>query len=112
MAGYILRADKYANMGADDLREELAKLARYAEELEEERDDLRQKLDARDDSEERAAGAVADACEKFTKYQADAGGAWYSRDLREFIEGLSDAMGWLACADVDANRIANAAPLF
>lgn len=112
MVGYILRADEYANMAADDLREELAKLARYTEELEEERDGLRQKLDARDDSEERAADAVADACEKFTKYQADAGGAWYSRDLREFVEGLADAMGWLACADVDANRIANTAPIF
>lgn len=112
MVGYILHADEYANMGADDLREELAKLARYTEELEEERDDLRQKLDARDDSEERAADAVADACEKFTKYQAEAGGAWYSRDLRELIEGLADAMGWLACADIDANRIANTAPIF
>lgn len=112
MAGYILRADEYANMGADDLREELAKLARYTEELEEERDDLREKLDARDDDEERAADAVADACERFAKYQSDAGGAWYSRDLREFIEGLADAMGWLACADVDANRITNTAPLF
>lgn len=112
MVGYILGADEYANMCADDLREELAKLARYTEELEEERDDLRQKLDARDDGEERAADAVADACEKFTKYQAEAGGAWYSRDLREFIEGLADAMGWLACADTDADRIANTAPLF
>ena len=60
MVGYILRAAEYANMAADDLREELAKLARYTEELEEEntrqacdiaeleeeRDDLRQKLDA------------------------------------------------------------------
>ena len=126
MVGYILRAEEYAGMGADDLREELAKLARYTEELEEEneklagdiaeleeeRDDLRQKLDARDDSEERAADAIADACEKFTKYQAEAGGGWYSRDLREFIEGLADAMGWLACADIDANRIANTAPIF
>ncbi len=126
MVGYILRADEYASMCADDLREELAKLARYTEELEEEntrqacdiaeleeeRDDLRQKLDARDDGEERAADAVADACEKFTKYQAEAGGAWYSRDLREFIEGLADAMGWLACADIDADRIANTAPIF
>lgn len=110
--GYILQKDAYENMGAEDLREELAKLARYTEELEEERDGLREKLDARDDSEERAADAIADACEKFTKYQADAGGGWYSRDLREFIEGLADAMGWLACADVDANRIANAAPIF
>lgn len=126
MVGYILRAEECAGMGADDLREELAKLARYTEELEEEntrqacdiaeleeeRDDLRQKLDARDDGEERAADAVANACEKFTKYQAEAGGGWYSRDLREFIEGLADAMGWLACADIDADRIANTAPLF
>lgn len=33
-------------------------------------------------------------------------------DLREFIEGLAEAMGWLACADIDADRIANTAPLF
>ena len=40
MVGYILRADEYANMAADDLREELAKLARYTEELEEENEKL------------------------------------------------------------------------
>lgn len=96
----------------EELQEENEKLAGELVDLEEERDDLREKLDARDDSEERAADAVADACEKFTKYQADAGGAWYSRDLREFIEGLADAVGWLACADIDANRIANTAPIF
>ena len=73
-------------------------------------DDLREQLDARDDDEGRAADAVADACEKFTKYQSAAGGAWYSRDLREFIEGLADAMGWLNCADV--SRIESTAPLF
>lgn len=95
-----------------ELEEDNERLAGDIVDLEEERADLREKLDARDDGEERAADAVADACEKFTKYQADAGGAWYSRDLREFIEGLADAMGWLACADIDAERIANAAPLF
>ena len=96
----------------EELQEENERLQGELADLEEERDDLREKLDARDDGEERAADAVADACEKFTKYQANAGGAWYSRDLREFIEGLADAMGWLACADVDANRITNAAPIF
>lgn len=95
-----------------ELEEDNERLAGDIVDLEEERADLREKLDARDDGEERAADAVADACEKFTKYQADAGGAWYSRDLREFIEGLADAMGCLACADIDAERIANAAPLF
>ena len=87
-------------------------MRRYIEELEEERDDLREKLDACDDREESAADAVAAACEKFTKYQANAGGEWYNRDLREFIEGLADAMGWLACANIDADRIASTAPLF
>lgn len=96
----------------EELEEDNEKLAGDIAELEEERDDLREKLDARDDGEERAADAIADACEKFTKYQADAGGTWYSRDLREFIEGLADAMGWLACADIDADRIASTAPLF
>lgn len=122
--GYILRKDEYENMSADDLREELAKLARYTEELEEEneklagdladaeeeRDDLREKLETYEDDEGRAADAVADACEKFTKYQSDAGGAWYSRDLREFIEGLADAMGWLTGGD--PSRIEATAPIF
>ncbi len=94
----------------EELQEENEKLAGELVDLEEERDDLREKLDARDDDEERAADAVADACEKFTKYQGDAGGAWYSRDLREFIDGLADAMGWLACADI--SRIESTAPLF
>lgn len=94
----------------EELEEENEKLAGDIVDLEEERDDLREKLDARDDDEERAADAVADACEKFTKYQSDAGGGWYNRDLREFIEGLADAMGWLACADV--SRIESTAPLF
>lgn len=94
----------------EELQEENEKLAGELADLEEERDDLREKLDARDDDEERAADAVADACEKFTKYQGDAGGAWYSRDLREFIDGLADAMGWLACGD--ASRIESTAPLF
>lgn len=96
----------------EELEEDNERMAGDIAELEEERDDLREKLDACDDREESAADAVAAACEKFTKYQANAGGEWYSRDLREFIEGLADAMGWLACADIDANRIANTAPLF
>ncbi len=95
-----------------ELEEDNERMADDIAELEEERHYLREELDARDDNEERAADAVADACEKFTKYQGDAGGGWYSRDLREFIEGLADAMGWLACADVDADRIASTAPLF
>lgn len=103
--GYILTEDEYINMGADDLREELAKLARYTEELEEkiealkeERDEiagaLEEERDARDDAEEEASDAadeIAGALEEFILYQAQAGGVWYRQDLRRCLENIAGA---------------------
>ena len=103
--GYILQKDEYENMGAEDLREELAKLARYTEELEEkitalEEDraeitaELEKEREQRDAEEEDARDAcddIAGALENFIQYQGQAGGEWYKKDLRKCLEDIAGA---------------------
>ena len=116
--------EELQGLTAEDLREYISKLARYARELEEEKEnltadiedlrgeivDLEDKLQARDDEEEKAGDEIAEACETFTKYNENAGGGWYRRDLREFIQKLASATMWLETSAT--SRIENAAPIF
>lgn len=124
MAGYKLTSEEYNNLSAEDLREELAKLARYCEEIEEEKENLRadiedlkgeivkltKQLDTKDEDEESAGLELASACETFTRYQEGAGGEWYKRDLRDFIEKIAGATMWLETSAT--SRIKNTAPIF
>lgn len=124
MIGYKLTSEEYNNLSAEDLREELAKLARYCEEIEEEKENLRadiedlkseiaglnKQLDAKEEDEESAGLELASACETFTRYQEGAGGEWYKRDLRDFIEKIAGACMFLETSAID--RIKSAAPIF
>ena len=122
MIGYSLDAEAFANMGADALRAELEKLAHYVEELEEEKEALQDELqDAREEirglekdieekeTEELDAGEnVAEALETFTKYQGEAGGFWYKRDLAELFDNIADGLDGIAGGEA----IRKAAPIF
>lgn len=116
--------EELQGLTAEDLREYIGKLARYAQEIEEERDNLRAdiedlkeeikdlstRLDAKEEDEESAGLELASACETFLKYQEGAGGEWYKRDLRDFIQKIASACMFLETSAV--NRIENAAPIF
>lgn len=122
MIGYSLDAEAFYNMGVEGLRAELGKLAHYVEELEEEKEALQDELeDAREEirslekdieekeTEELDAGEnVAEALETFTKYQGEAGGFWYRRDLAELFENIADGLDGIAGGEA----IRKAAPIF
>lgn len=112
MIDYSLTAEEFNNMSADGLREEMEKLKEYAEELELEKERI---LDELEDAKEEArslekdiedletaaqdmAENVAEALEEFSKYEAEAGGEWYKRDLKALYENLAGAVGDITSA--------------
>lgn len=125
MIGFIIHGhEELEHLSAEDLREKMAELMRAYTELEEEnqklagdleelRDDLEEaksRAEAKEEDEESAGLAIAEACENFSKYQSEAGGAWYKKDLREFFENIAEATRWLETSAT--RRIEDAAPIF
>lgn len=124
MISYALTAEEFNNLGLDDMREEFIKLYKTCEELEEERESLRDNIEDlkeeltgayndirdREDSEESAGLELASACETFIKYQDGASDEWYNKDLRRFIDGIANAAMFLETSAID--RIKASAPIF
>lgn len=119
MLGYKLEKDAYINMAANDLRDELATLARYTAELEEERDALKderdewrqkyhdeiEKSDAAEEDTADACDEIAEALGEFMRYNGDAGGEWYRKDARAMLDKMAGALHCLPTtrgADVEA----------
>lgn len=113
--------EELQNMTAEDLRAYIVDLANYAEQLEEEREDLREQLneeratvDAITDDGADACDDIAEAVETFAKYNDEAGGEWYKKDLSDFFLKLSQAVERIAPNDwrQTSARITSAAPLY
>ena len=62
--------------------------------------------EAAEDSADKMADAIEEAAAEFVGYQAQAGGEYYKKDLRQFLGKIADALGYTP-AYGQAERIEN-----